>query len=154
MSDIQWWVWLIIGIVVVAIVAAVALAATRRSEAQRREEADGLRDQARAKDVEIQQEEAAAMATRAEAEKQRLDADRLERQAQERERSAEGARDEVHEHLAKADSIDPEVDDSSDADDGKSTWSAERNDTAADETDPRVTGDRRETGDTGPARNI
>ena len=112
MDDI--WIWLIIAVVVVALVAILATFARRRSAVRtahkNRRRAGELRDEAELTGVEASQREADAADARAEAERARVAAQQLERQAKDLESNAGEARDRANEHLAEADRIDPDVD--------------------------------------------
>ena len=120
MSDIQWWVWVLIALVVVAVIAAAVVmsrAAARKKEQARiehdehqREKAALLREDARLTSVDVKRHEAAFSATAAQAEEARQVADELERKAEEQREEADRVRSAVDERLLEADRIDPDVD--------------------------------------------
>jgi len=105
------WIVLIVVIVVI-VVAIIVFAATagrrRKQEADRRRAADLREDAGRAglaaREREVNSARAAADAKQAE-----VDAERLRREADERERAAAEARAEQEHKLARADSVDPDV---------------------------------------------
>lgn len=123
MSDIDWWVWIVIAIVVIAIVlglvAASRQAATRRLVKQHeqdelsRGEADRMRREADAAAAAVQRREADAATARADAEDARIQAEQLQRQAADLDTDATRQRETVEDQLAEADRIDPDVTDGS-----------------------------------------
>lgn len=126
MSDIQWWVWVLIALVVVAVIAAavaMSRAAARKKEQARlehdehqREKAALLREDARLTSVDIKRREAESLAAAADAEEARLAADELERKAAQHRDDADATRTAVDERLIEADRIDPDVDTDADRD--------------------------------------
>ncbi|KQX74553.1 MULTISPECIES: hypothetical protein [Aeromicrobium] len=126
MSDIQWWVWVLIALVVVAVIAAaVAMSRTARRKKEQariehdehqREKAALLREDARLTSVDIKRREAESLAAAADAEEARLAADELERKAAEHREDADRTRDAVDDRLLEADRIDPDVQPDADGD--------------------------------------
>lgn len=107
------WVWVVIGVIVLAIVIALIVTAMRRSKRRKEEQARrdrqlaaDLRARGQSGDVEARQREAAAATARAEAAEAKLDAERLEREAEERTRKAEKVRESVAHDLQEADRLD------------------------------------------------
>ena len=128
MDNIDPWVWILIAVVALLLVAALVWALTKgrkakeekrlEKEREQRVEAARLRDEAREASVTANQTAAGAAAARADADQARLDAERLERQAAELQQEAADTKQHVDHHLAKADEIDPDVTDGQrDADD-------------------------------------
>ena len=119
MNDIQWWVWLIIALVIVALVAG-AVAASRaasrrraeekgRQDEQNRLESSALRDDARSTKADTTRLEAEALTARADAEEARITAERLDDLTQEKMHAADSTRTEIDTRLQEADRIDPDV---------------------------------------------
>ena len=115
MDEIDWWVWALIALAVIALIAIIGVTMRNRAHAKaverNRHRAGELREEAEVSGIEASQREADAAAARAEAEEARVAAEQLERQAQQHERDAGQVRSEAGERLAKADEIDPDVDD-------------------------------------------
>ncbi|MBC9226974.1 hypothetical protein GL325_11600 [Aeromicrobium sp. 636] len=119
MDNIDTWVWVLIAVVAVLLVAALVWALTkgrqakeqRRLEKERenREEAARLRDEAHEATVTARQTEAEAAAARADAEQARLDAERLEQRAGKLEGEATEVKQHAEHHSTQADKIDPDV---------------------------------------------
>jgi hypothetical protein len=111
----NWWVWALIALAVIALIAIIAITMRNRAHVKAVERdrfrAGELREKAEVSTVEASSREADAAAARAEAEQARVAAEQLERQAQEHERDAGEVRAEAGDRLAKADEIDPDVDD-------------------------------------------
>ena len=112
MDDINWWVWALIAVAVIALIA-VALRNRANVKAVQRDRfrAGQLREEAEVNAVEASRREADAAAARADAEEARVAAEQLERQAQQHERDAGQVRADAGERLAEADKIDPDIDD-------------------------------------------
>jgi hypothetical protein len=108
----EWWLWLVIAIIAVVGVAGAAYTVKQGSEAKRRHDAESLREDVRQQHVEVQHKEAAAMEARAEAEEARLRAARLDDEVA-------SDRDDMQEHVRKADHVDPDVDDARHRDTGE-----------------------------------
>lgn len=115
----------VVLLVLIGIVVAILAARKRQRTEHERREAESLREQAATHAPEVRQREqvaqaaqAEAQAAREEAELQREQAQRLEEQARERQSAAEEIRDEHHDHLRRADELDPTVDTSHEDYDG------------------------------------
>lgn len=112
MDDTNWWVWLIIALVIIALIAVVASMMRNRAKARavehNRHKAGRLRDEAQVTSVEASRREADAAAARADAEEARVRSEQLEREAQQHEHHAGEAREQVDERLRAADAIDPD----------------------------------------------
>ena len=137
MEDTDWWVWELIGLAVIALIAIIGMMLRNRANVKAvqrdRFRAGELREEAEVSGIEASRREADAAAARAEAEQARVAAEQLERQAREQERDAGQVRAEAGDRIAEADRIDPDVDDDSRAD----------RDTAAERTtDEPLTDDR------------
>ncbi|MFI5430271.1 hypothetical protein [Aeromicrobium sp. UC242_57] len=121
MSDIDWWVWVIVAVVLIAVLLGLAAAsrqvATRRLVKQReqddldRGEAEKLRRDADATHAAVQRREAEAATAHADAEEARLQAQQLQREAADLDRDATRQRGALDDQLAEADRIDPDVTD-------------------------------------------
>jgi FtsZ-interacting cell division protein ZipA len=128
----DWLIWVIIAVVVIALIALLVTMAGRKKKERNREHAGELRQQAAARAPEVKEREARARETeaeaaaaRAEADRKQAEADRLEAQAQDRHQAAGEVRDEHHEHLRKADELDPDVNTKRDDYQGPETSSPE-----------------------------
>lgn len=115
MDDSNWWVWALIALAVIALIAIIGITMRNRAHAKKVERdrfrAGELREEAEVGAVEASRREADAAAARAEAEQARVAAEQLDRQAREQERDAGQVRAEAGDRLAKAEEIDPDVDD-------------------------------------------
>lgn len=115
MDDINWWVWALIALAVIALIAIIGVTMRNRARVKAvqrdRFRAGELREEAEMGGIEASRREADAADARAEAEQARVAAEQLERQAQQHERDAGHVRAEAGERLAKADEIDPDIDD-------------------------------------------
>ena len=132
MDDINWWVWVLIALAVIALIAIIGVTLRNRANVKAvqrdRFRAGQLREEAEVSAVEASRREADAAAARAEAEQARIAAEQLERQAQGHERDAGQVRAEAGERLAEADQIDPDIDD-----DGLTDRDTARTDDVADD---------------------
>jgi Tfp pilus assembly protein PilX len=113
----SWLIWVIVAILVVLVIIGIAAAGTRKKRERDRSRAVEMREHAAAREPEVRQREARARETaaeadaaRAEANRKQAEAERLEAAAEDRHRVAGEAREEHHEHLRKADEVDPDVD--------------------------------------------
>lgn len=108
------WIWLIIAVVVIALIAILAGVARRKAAARalehNRHRAGKLREEAEVTGVEASRREADAAAARADAEEARLATEKLEREAALHEQHAGQVRDEAGERLIEADRLDPDID--------------------------------------------
>lgn len=115
MDDSNWWIWALIALAVIALMAIIGIMMRNRAHAKKLERdrfrAGELREEAEVGAVEASRREADAAAARAEAEQARVAAEQLERQAHQQERDAGQVRAEAGDRLAKADEIDPDLDD-------------------------------------------
>jgi uncharacterized membrane protein YcjF (UPF0283 family) len=115
MDDINWWVWALIALAVIALIAIIGITLRNRARVKKvqrdRFRADELREEAEVSAVEASRREADAASARAEAEQAKVAADQLERQAREHEQHAGEVRADASERFAKADEIDPDLDD-------------------------------------------
>jgi hypothetical protein len=110
MNDIDWWVWVIVAVIIIALLGVVAVRAGSARRVQgHRAKAATLREEAAAATVDARQREADASTARAQAEKARFEADRLEDEARQHDDAAQRTQGEVQERLAEADRVDPDV---------------------------------------------
>jgi uncharacterized membrane protein YcjF (UPF0283 family) len=109
MDNIDWWVWLIIAVVIIALVAATMRVGSARRLQSHRDKAATLREEAGAATVEARHREADAATARAQAENARFEADRLEQEARQHDDEALRTHGEVQEQLAEADRVDPDL---------------------------------------------
>ena len=114
MDDSNWWIWALIALAVIALMAIIGIMMRNRAHAKKLERdrfrAGELREEAEVGAVEASRREADAAAARAEAEQARVAAEQLDRQAREQERDAGQVRADAGDRLAKADELDPDVD--------------------------------------------
>ena len=107
------WIWLIIAVIAIALIAIVASAARKKAAVRKaehnRHRAGELRQEAELTGVEASQREADAAAARADAEQARVAAEKLERDARQHEHQAGQVREAAGERLVEADRVDPDI---------------------------------------------
>ena len=110
------WLWLVLGIVVIAALIVGAALATRRQRGVKERRSDALRDEATAQAAHVEQREnkaaemqAHARAAQADAEAKAAEAERLSATAERQRVDVEAQRAEVDEQLRKADEMDPRI---------------------------------------------
>ncbi|MGZ5400081.1 MAG: hypothetical protein ACXWDL_13325 [Nocardioides sp.] len=107
-------VWIIVAVVVVLALIGLAVSMSRKRQAakatQNRQHAEGLRQEARAQQGGVQQEELKAREAELEADRKRLEAERAEAEAERAKQSHLQEHARIEDQVREADRVDPDVD--------------------------------------------
>jgi FtsZ-interacting cell division protein ZipA len=116
------WLWLVLGIIVIALLVAAAFVGTRKQKSMRIKKADSIRNDAAADETLLAQREskaaeldAHARAAQAEADAKAAEAERLAATAQRQQAEVADDRTDLDDRLRRADEVDPRVDHEPDA---------------------------------------